>query len=512
MKKTIALLMLSLLLVGCSDLKGSLPSEEESAAASEPTDGTATSLGSDSDTSVEMIDGYPVEHYQLDFKIEMSEKPMDIQDDWLTADDVEAAKPRETIVFDNGRENYTDEEAAEIINKIENFTVSEDFHSEVPKHLDHISEMTVDETHLTDADVTPKEKLKHFLEVYKYLFPDNEFYPEYMYLGGSYDLQLYKHYDDFLKQAAFEEHDSVDEGANSYPQFFYGDLSYAYQDEVEDNGLGPTYVIYEFEGKVDNPIHREDSVLFCTGYPLGCWHFVFNRGVAGRIACDAGVENNPLKDVFSPENYFECVGAYLPDSEESFKLLDKEVKIKDATAFFENYINTLPGLNEPVVNLKVREVLVYKLNDDSYGYYYNCSREYDEIPFNYGLRGSISGYAPMADICYGFMVYSDEVDFAYHPGTETVIVDEKQYTDMIPFEEAIKIASEKLTEHVNFEVKSASIVYDLNMGTDSTGRTVYPAHAAWKFVMYNKNDNLYYTCYLNARDRDKFNYSTSSAD
>ena len=69
----------------------------------------------------------------------------------------------------------------------------------------------------------------------------------------------------------------------------------------------------------------------------------------------------------NPGRYYECVSSLFPDSTESFTLLDgKEISIKDAVAFYENYINSIPVTEPPVFKIHVDQVDVFRLDDEHY--------------------------------------------------------------------------------------------------------------------------------------------------
>ncbi len=479
MKKLIALFLICSLLTGCANLKGTGSlSGSSSPTPAESISDTEESVGTDENNS------YMIYYNGGSIMVDMFEAPPVLKDEWVTIDDVTAPDPVAPVVFDNGREDYTDEEAAKCFEQFDNFTVSEDFYAEVPKHLDHVSYMITDYPN-TSASLSNEEQLKDFLEAFKYIFPDKEFDPELMYLAatnGIYKL-LYKHYDEFANKAYCDW-----EPYNNFPSFMYGDANFRTKHPLKDGLVG----LY---GR----------------YPFGIGGCAFNRGVADKMAYDKDPDKeiSYAGDIFNPSRGFEYVETLRPDSDKVYKLLDKEISVKDAVKFYEDYINTFPCKSPSPFRAKVNRVEVYKLTDDSYGYYYYCSKEYDEVPFEgMGSGQHTNGFFPTADLSNGFMALSDEVDYSHSLLRGEIILEEKQYTNFLPFDEAVKMLHEKMSAHLEFEVTDTELVYVPTEGIRDN-ETVYPAYPAWRFALFNKNDDLYYVCYLNVLDKEDLKYYTA---
>lgn len=73
-----------------------------------------------------------------------------------------------------------------------------------------------------------------------------------------------------------------------------------------------------------------------------------------------------------------------------------------------------------------------------------------------------------------------------------------------------------MTDGVVFEIQKIELVYaeiptktsEGYIDIENPSSSVSPA---WKFTLYNSNDNLRYVCYLDAIDGENFRYYTSPA-
>lgn len=244
---------------------------------------------------------------------------------------------------------------------------------------------------------------------------------------------------------------------------------------------------------------KEDRVAATLRSPFGSDITTINKGAAQKIAYQMGLISSYGSDIFMPR-CFTYVGSYSPESEEKFKLLDKEISIKDAVVFFENYVEALPCSVESVYSVHVNDVQVYKINENLYCYNFTTSRIFDKIPFDYAVSGSHGG-RDNRDLGIGEMIKSDDVDFIYGTFKTATIMEEKQFLEIIPFEKAVEITSEKMTGYVDFEVTSAMLVYCTNddiSGSGRFGETRNPVFPAWKISLYNPTENCVYGCYVNA--------------
>lgn len=382
------------------------------------------------------------------------------------------------VKHDNPRTDRTREEVAEIINKSDNLKVSEEyFYASVPKTIDHLCEFYSGSTY----QLPPEESYEEFKRIFAYLFPEQEFDMECLY--------YYSHIDDS------DEIDHALSDEKNFDAFINGEY---------DNTSYLHYLYYDERNKL-----KENSVSLFYRSPFGNDYCVFNKGVCNKLAA----ERNGEDKYYAYEQFrlgdtdfgFEYIGAYPPDSDAAFKMLDdKEITIKDAVAFFEKYIASIPCKEEPVFGLHVNTAFVYRLDGEHYGFEFYNSRIYDGIPFNYVWDGAHIDELNR-DMSYGIMVKSDDVDHIYAPFTSFKAYNEVKHTEFIPFEDAVKTISEKMTQYVGFEVTRAELLFRMkqNVGNgDQVGETRYPTYPSWKLTLYNPNDDLTYVAYVDALTGD----------
>ncbi len=385
------------------------------------------------------------------------------------------------IKHDNPRVDYTSDEAREIIERNSNLKVSSDyFYVSAPKTIDHLCEFTYG----TSYQLEPEKELEEFKRIFKYLFPSHELDENCLYAyavvkdENSEEQDLFKTHFHSLKNS-----DNLD----------------AYLDGTLGDPDLMRHLMY-----TEEQFPREDSVSLFYRSPFGNDYCVFNKGVCNRFTANQNGEDK----YYAYEQFrlndsdfgFEFVGSYPPDSEETFMLLDKEISIKDAVLFFENYVASIPVSEEPIFGIHVNNVDVYQLDEEHYGFEFINSRIYDGIHFNFVWDGcSIDGLN--RDMSYGVMVQSKDVDHIYAPFSAYKAYDETQYSQFVPFEEAVITVSEKMTDYVGFEVTRAELIYRYKPNTGAginVGETLYPVYPSWKLTMLNPNDNFIYVAYVNA--------------
>lgn len=370
----------------------------------------------------------------------------------------------EYIEHNNPKINYTKEEIIDIVNENSKFKASEDIIADVPKSIGHVSSFYCG----TTPQLSAKEGIEDFRAAFSCLFPNHEFDENcFYYVGPNSTIE--------------------NEGDN------YKTVGEKYDELI--SGEEEAYLFFYNESGTD----KEERVALTLRSPFGSDITTVNKGQAHKIAYQMGLTSSYGSDIFTPSRYFTYVGSYSPDSEEVFKLSDREISIKDAVAFFENYVNNLPCSITSYFSVHVNDVQVYKVKDDLYCYNYTTSKIYDRIPFDYAVSGSHGGRGNR-DLGIGEMIKSDDVDFIYGTFKTATVMEEKQYTEIIPFEKAVTITSDKMTDYVDFEVKSAQLVYctdDDVGGSGRLGETRNPVFPAWKLTLYNPNDNCNYSCYVN---------------
>ena len=392
--------------------------------------------------------------------------------------DVPTAKKVSSAGGDNKIEYYAPFEVSRIINQFPNLKAEEDILVNVPKSIEHLSTFYDCST----APLSPYEGLKEFFSMFKYLFPGYELDEKSLYYYGNdgdgdpFNL-LYENYNEIMNETFI-----IDNSAQLF----------IYDEKPKDIS--------------------ESSVQVTIRSPFGNDICMFNKGVidreAARIYGESQYRARTLlffgrtEEDLGDTGYFDYVGTYPPDSTVSFPLLDKNISINDAVSFFEDYINTLPCSITPDYSIRVDEVNVYKAEEGLYCYSFITSRSYDNIPFDYVASGSHGGRSGR-DMGAGAMIKSNDVDWIYGCFRTFTTADETRYTDYISFGDAAKIVSEQMTDYVDFKVTHAQLVYCRNGNVGSgnqPGETKQPVFPAWRFLLFNQNDNVYYTCYVNALD------------
>lgn len=363
------------------------------------------------------------------------------------------------INHNNPRVDYTPEELAGILNKFPNIRAAEDILSDAPKSLGHVS--TFEDC--SAAALSFEEGLANFREALGYLAPGHELGEKYFKAtgGGESDgLSIYDHYDEFK---------SGDRTVNLF--------------EYNESNSG-----------IKDPIYFYARTPVCSDLSS------FNRGTAQRLTQP---DSSAVSFVFQGASIegAEYVGKFAPDSGERFKLLDKEVSVKEAVGFFEDYVSAIPCRAGFSYTTGVNYVNVYKIKDDLYCFDYIASRNYDNIAFDFTVTGHSDRRG--GDMSMGSMIESDSVDSFYGVIRAFTVENEKQYAEFISLENAAKIVSDNMTDQVKFEARSVRLLYCPGDNIGSSGapgerRTaVFPM---WVFELYNPNDALTYNFYVNALD------------
>ncbi len=375
---------------------------------------------------------------------------------------------------------YTKEEVKEMIEKNGNLKVNDGFfYALVPKTVDHVSEFV---TGLA-CQLQPKEELEEFKTVFKYLFPNHELDENCLY--------YYNGYDDVDNTLAVNEAFFPLSNKEVYDTYMAGGYVHG----------GLTFMAY-----TEAWSKREESVCLFYRSPFGNDYCVFNKGVLQKYDAELnGKTTYSASDIVSVRDY-EGVKRLPPDSEEKFKLLDdKEISVKDAVKFFEDYIVSIPVASKHSgYNIHVDEVNVYRLPDNEhYIYFFRNSREFDNIPFTFWDGTGTGNDEP--DLSEGLMAVTDDVDWVYAPYNANEAFDEKRYTEFIPFEEAVKTISEKLTDYVDFKVTRAELMYKVSERIywgSIIGENFERARPVWKLTLENPNDDVTYVAYLDALTGD----------
>lgn len=432
----------------------------------------------------------------------------------INNDDTQTDAPAVTDIIttehhDIERTDYTTEEAAEILNKIDKFTASDELIANVPKSLSYISSFELG----LPAIAGPQESYDEFMSAFEYLFPGHQYDENCMY-AELYTGDQFQYKYDFKTDA---EGNIISTAApfadpNFRKDFFAGKVDnffvLHYEDDMPYNG---------------ESINIENLVCMVARTPLGGDLFMVNKGISRKVMYERGLDNSYgvsdnllLGAWYAAEGVFEPEDKLSPNSEERFILQDgKEISVKDAVSFFENYLNSMKFSCDPMLKTEVVSVTPYRFfDDDTYILYFQNTISYDGVPFDSIVSGtSVSGPAATKyerPLDYGVMALTDDVDYFYGNPLSHLVKNEQELTDTVSFEEAVLIAAEALTDYIDFIVNRVDLVYcagqvQNNVSVEASYQLVDPA---WRFTLYNSNDALNYICYVDMAD-GSFTYYTT---
>lgn len=372
------------------------------------------------------------------------------------------------------------------IEDFSNFSIPADFILSVPNNLTYISEFTLgSESRLNSYDF-----YNDFVKLFNYVFPDHSINDLCFRYSGANSEQIY------------------DDNGNIISDYKTVKESY---DNIIANKEDIFMFIYD-EGKMSEELNNPVTMQFTS--PLYNDMARFNRGECCKIA---GVD---ISELFYSNEHFKVVGKYQPDSNQKFMMLDKEISIKEAVDFFENYINNLPcQRNQGYTKTIVSEVEVLSLDDKHHGYNFLTTTSYNNLPFDRAKSGEQRHTNKNSEnynyvLSTGLMIKSNEVDYVNGITRCHTISDEKRYENIISFNNAVSIVSNSITSGVVFDVKKIELVYCSKFPNESITTietALFPTSPAWKFTLFNPNDNLNYVCYINAIDGSDFRYYTTES-
>lgn len=366
------------------------------------------------------------------------------------------------------------DEIRQAINAQPNFNCTENLYVNIPERAS-VYEFAAYGVHVPQFDYTAAQYKKDFEELFSYLFPDREI-----------DLNCLKY--------------------SKYLGYDYAKQDYIFDEGfVRDNDNLPDGVNFIYDG----------DVYLETNSEIGVGSGLVNKGEAAEIAFENSLDSDFSLSGFEPDDYFESVGIYSPQSEKSYPLLDGEMRICDAVAFFEDYVNNAPISTGLQRNLRTRvyNVEVLKVND-KYGYYFTTVAELRGVGYEPVIYGTVSEYSYDPTRGEAFMIRRGDVDYIHcFYGSEWTF-DVKPRGEIVPVETAIKNMSDKLTAAVTFDVISIEFVYVQQFVRDEQGHInidTYEAKItpAWRITAGNLNDNHTYMCYVDAADGGNFRFYTT---
>lgn len=365
--------------------------------------------------------------------------------------------------------SYDKDKLTEILNAQSNFTVADELIVNIPASAP-VLEFTTREPYIPVWDQDFEEYYGKYKECFEYFFPDHELNEEYLYYYGENSKEEYDDSGVLVKRLSNvkDNKDALMKNEGGSIQFEYNEGMYS-----EDKGI-----IFTVGPDVDH-----------------CLGIIDRKGVYGSETEGEGI-------------------ILPPDSEQSFMLADKEISVKAAVSFFEDYINSVPYPKEPNVKMKVTAVEAVKTDDDKYYYRLYTAKCYEGVYFESSL-GSMGQFSHITEnfisMNLGLMTNSSEVDFIEGITRKMIIEDVSQYEKVVPFDKAAERISSELTDQVEFEVRMAEFVYirlPIKTAEGYIDINGYPMNVkpVWKLTLYNPNDNNTYLCYL-AADGSDFTYS-----
>lgn len=402
---------------------------------------------------------------------------------------------------------YTNDEVKKIIKENTKFDISEDFESFVPKSVSYLSYF--DYAPVNRPDIS--DFYTDFKEMFAYLFPDEKFNDDYFfyyYIGTDEEVENMKE-DEYPIKNVKKYFDEAADGKRKISYYFYSPYSHFAEKEGSD---------YAILDNRDSSEITDRNIFLEFGPPIGNYLSNVCKGVLVERYCkDSGEKNNHFLENWDDElrGKYKVIGRYDRDSTEKFRLLDgKEISIADAVTFFENYLKNAPCPKSPVYDMKVMSVIVQQYDKDKYFYSFTTTPTYGGIPFDWDRFYLSSDSMYETTLCDGSMVTTDDIDSFYGYRRTGSITDEKVTDKLLPFDKAISKIEQSLTEQVSFEVLSADLVYtplkyygSYDIPLEQQKSTTTPA---WKVVIQNKNNDLVYTCYIDADTGENFRYNKAA--
>lgn len=404
--------------------------------------------------------------------------------------------------YDNLIKYYTEEEARRIVSDTTKFMISSECDFSIPKKIDHVSTFI--------KNYPEQDNLYNFyhsyLELYKYLFPEAEFHDNNLFYFGTNSNN--QNGDDQVKTIGQNFSEFMSEDKKDVYFMFYSPHFY--------------------EGQpLSNDKHNHFLEL---SSPVGTIMTNFNKGYLAEYVSNLNQTSNEyfletytspffFSDFDSQTGQFSGFPSteYEVDSDVKHTMLDgKQLSVNDAVEFFEDYMNTLPHPQNPNLDVQVISVSADEINDGKFCYAFECTVAFEGIPFDYIPYGTSvlgngnNGYEP--SVRMGYMAVSDDVDAAYGFCRSVEVSEKTDVNEIISFENALKCCADSLSDFTNWELYSAELVYCAGNGKKAESPyqdMEYTVSPNYKFVMYNSNDNLYYSAYVNAITGEFVRYYTT---
>lgn len=373
--------------------------------------------------------------------------------------------------------SYDEESLRELIGYFPNLIASENLYFEIPEKC-RLYRYGIE----APKDRNNRSYSEEFYEAFHFFFPEHVLDENYLY------------YSDMVSSMETNEG-----GLN---------LLKDHKEEVLADKYGVAHFEYDERAKRGSA-PGEPCVQLELGNPIGYGYAYVSKGKAVEIMATApGREIYPGVYSEDPGVVFPTVDYYSPKSEKSFRLADKEVKIRDAVAFYENYMSELPFPKESDMEEKVKDVCVLEIGEGQYAYHFVTAGTFGGVPLDYTGRAtntsSSLGYY-ITTVGSALMLESGDIDIINNFRKKQSPHDLVEIREGISLEKALALLSESLTDHVDFELERIEIVYRSQYIPDENGYINIVTYAQelapwWKFALYNANDSLTYMFYVDAAD------------
>ncbi len=229
----------------------------------------------------------------------------------------------------------------------------------------------------------------------------------------------------------------------------------------------------------------------------------FCRAEAAKLA---GMDNTPSPvTVPMPSEECKLLGDYMEwntDSVDSYRLMDKEVRVCDAVQTVEEMLCGDLFRTRRDLSPEVARVRALELKDGICGYLMDLTASYKDVPFSVALRDDSIFITTMPGDDsreredfpgYLFMLESDSLDTYYYYGMFNDKVEEQEeYDSILSFKDAVQKVSDSMAAHMELTLSSAQLNY-LIYREDSCYSEI-----AWNFNSVNSIDGLRYVISVNA--------------
>jgi len=409
----------------------------------------------------------------------------------LQLSDITKAEKSTCSQYHNPIVYYSADEARSAIERATKYRIADNCKLNIPKEINHVStfrKMYPQQDELSDY-------YDEFLQMYQYLFPGEAMDDTALFYYGANSTNTDG--DDQLKTIG-----------NQFDQF---------SGEAKEDVYFMFYSPCFYEGQTF-PTGEKNKFLELSS-PVGTIMTNFNKGVlAEYISEKKSAENRYFLETYTNPNQFSefdpqtgtfkgfASTEFAIESEAVHTMLDgKELSVRDAVSLFEDYINTLPYPQNPNLDVKITSVSAVEIDHGKYCYAFDCAVAYEGIMFDYMPYGSIvlgggnDGYEP--NVRMGYMSHSNDVDAAYGFCRSVVIADKQDTAEIVPFEDALRCCADNMSGYADWELRSAELVYCAGKGKKADAPyqdQAYNVSPSYKFVLYNANDDLCYSTFVNA--------------